>query len=94
VTELPCVTGLGLAVIAVCDGCLTTRVVDPLEPEKSVSPEYVPEIGSLPTGAAVELHEPVPFVNVAVHSGVGPVVNATDPVGVGTPEALVVTVAE
>jgi hypothetical protein len=59
-----------------------------------VSPEYVPEIVSLPTGAVVALHEPFPLDNVAVHSGVVPDLNVTDPVGVGNPEVLVVTVAE
>jgi hypothetical protein len=93
VTEAPSVTVLGFAAIEVDDGCLTTRVVEPVEPEKLVSPEYVPEIGSLPTGAAEELHEPLPFDNVAMHSVVGPVVKVTDPVGV-KPEALVVTLAE
>jgi hypothetical protein len=49
---------------------------------------------SVPTGAAEELHVMAPFDNGAVQSGVDPVENVTDPVGVGTPGALVVTVAE
>lgn len=59
-----------------------------------MSPEYAPEIVSVPSGAALELHVPLPFDNVAVQSVVAPVVNVTDPVGPGTPVALVVTVAE
>ena len=79
--------------MAVCDDALlTTRDVVPVDPAKSVSPEYAPEIVSLPTGAAEELHVPLPFNNVAVHSGVDPVVNVTDPVGV--PDPFGVTVAE
>jgi hypothetical protein len=55
----------------------------------------VPEIVSLPTGAAEELHDPVPPLdNGAVQSVVPPVETVTDPPGVGTPEAFVVTVAE
>lgn len=92
---MPAVTGLGLAPIAVCDGSSTTRLVVPLDPEKLLSPEYAPEIVSVPTGvAAVELHEPMPFDNVAVHSEVVPVVKVTIPVGVGSPGTLVVTVVE
>jgi hypothetical protein len=49
---------------------------------------------SVPTGAAEELHEPLPLDKVAVQSDVAPVVNVTDPVGVGKPETVVVTVAE
>jgi hypothetical protein len=52
----------------------------------------VPEIVSVPTGAAEELHEPVPFVNVAVQSGVDPAENVTEPLGV--PVAVDVTFAE
>ena len=51
-------------------------------------------IGSVPAGAAGELHVPLPFDSVAVQSGVDPVLNVTDPVGVGNPVTLVVTVAE
>jgi hypothetical protein len=94
VTEVPTVTGFGLASIDVAEGCSTARVVVPLDPPNSVSPEYAPETGSLPSGAAEELHEPLPFDSVAVHSGVDPVVNVTDPVGAGNPVTLVVTVAE
>ena len=50
---------------------------------------------SVPTGAVVALHEPMPLDNGGVvHSGVDPAVNVTVPVGVGSPETLVVTVAE
>jgi hypothetical protein len=85
---------LGLAPTAVCDDSSTTRVAIPVEPENAPSPEYAPEIVSVPIGAAEEVHEPLPFDSVAVQSGVDPVVNATDPVGVGKPVTLVVTVAE
>jgi hypothetical protein len=51
-------------------------------------------IVSLPTGATEEVQEAVPPDNVAIQSDVDPVVNVTVPVGVGTPVALVVTVAE
>jgi hypothetical protein len=61
----------------------------------TVSPEYVPEIVLLPAGAAEELHELVPALDkVAVHSDVAPVVNMTEPLGLGSPVPLVVTVAE
>ena len=93
-TRFPTVAGLGLAPIAVCEGSSTTRLAVPLDPEKLGSPEYAPEIVSVPNGATVELQEPLPFDNVAVHSGVDPVVKATDPVGVGNPVTLVVTMAE
>jgi hypothetical protein len=95
VTEVPTVTGLGVAPTAVCDGSSTTRLVVPVDPVKLGSPEYAPEIVSLPTGAEVALHEPLPLdVNVAVHSDVDPVVKVTVPVGVGSPGTLVVTVVE
>jgi hypothetical protein len=73
---------------------LTTRLVALVDPANTVSPEYVPEMVSVPTGAEEELQEPLPFDNVAVQSDVDPVVNVTDPVGVGNPVVLVVTVAE
>jgi hypothetical protein len=73
---------------------LTTREAVFDDPVNTPSPEYDPEIGSVPTGPAEDVHIPLPFDSVAVHSGVEPVVNVTDPVGVGTPVALVVTVAE
>jgi hypothetical protein len=95
VTDEPSATGLGLAPIELCDAAgLTTRLVVPVDPEKSVSPVYAPEIVSVPTGAVVALHEPLPLDNVAVQSDVNPAVNVTDPVGVGNPVVLVVTVAE
>lgn len=95
VTEVPTVTGPGLAPTEVCDGSLlTTRELVPDEPAKTSSPEYAPEIVSVPAGAAEELQEPLPFDRVATQSGVDPVVKVTVPVGVGTPVALVVTVAE
>jgi hypothetical protein len=94
VTEEPNATGFGLAPIEVCDAAgLTTRLVVPVDPEKSLSPEYAPEIVSLPTGAVVAVHEPLPLNNVAVQSDLSPAVNVTDPVGVGNPVVLVVTVA-
>jgi hypothetical protein len=94
VTEEPSATGLELAPIVVCDDAeLTTREVVPVEPANALSPEYNPETVSVPTGAAEELHHPLPSESVAVHSGVDPVVNVTEPVGVGTPVSLVVTVA-
>ncbi len=49
---------------------------------------------SVPSGAAEILQEPLPPDNVAVQSGVEPVENVTDPVGVGNPVPFVVTVAE
>lgn len=49
---------------------------------------------SVPSGAAEEVQVPVPLDSVAVHRVVAPVVKATVPVGVGTPVAVVVTVAE
>ena len=62
----------------------TTSEVVPIESVNTASPEYAPEIVSLPTGAAVELHDPVPsLANVATQSCVDPVENVTDPVGVG-----------
>lgn len=94
-TEAPCVTELGAAPTDVCDGVLVTpSVVVPVDPAKVKSPEYAPEIVSVPTGAADEVQVPVPFTKFAVHSVVVPVVNETDPVGVGFPLTLVVTVAE
>jgi hypothetical protein len=94
VTDEPSATGLGLAPIEVCDAAgFTSRLVVPVDPEKSTSPEYAPEIVSLPTGAVVALHEPLPLDNVAVQSDVAPEVNVTDPVGVGNPVVLAVTVA-
>jgi hypothetical protein len=95
VTETPTVTGLGLAPIEVCVGdreLSTRRLVVPLDPENTVSLEYVPEIVSVPTGAAEELQEPLPLDNVAVQSGVDPVEKVTDPLGV--PVTVDVTVAE
>jgi hypothetical protein len=73
---------------------LTTRAVVPLEAVKLVLPEYAPEIGSEPIGAAEEVHVPLPFDSVAVHSGVDPVVKVTDPVGAGNPVTAVVTDVE
>jgi hypothetical protein len=98
VTEVPTVTGLGLAPIDVCDGgggLFTTSVVVPVEPENWLSPEYVPEIVSVPTGEAEEeLHDPLPPDNVAVQSDTEPVENVTDPVGADNPVTVVDTVAE
>jgi hypothetical protein len=54
----------------------------------------MPVIVSVPTGATEELHVALPLDSVAVHSVVVPVVNVTEPVGVGCPLTLVVTVAE
>jgi hypothetical protein len=71
---------------------LTASAVVPLEPENTVSPEYVPEIVSVPIGAAEEVHEPLPLDNVAVQSGVDPAENVTEPLGV--PVTVDVTVAE
>jgi hypothetical protein len=84
VTEVPTVTGLRLPIV-VCDSALlTTSEVVPVEPVNTTSPEYAPEIVSLPTGAAGELHDPVPsLANVATQSCVDPVENVTDSVGVG-----------
>jgi hypothetical protein len=73
---------------------LTTRLVALVDPANTVSPEYVPEIVSVPIGAVEELHEPLPLDNVAVQSAVDPVENVTDPVGVGMPVTFVDTVAE
>ena len=87
--------GFGLAPIEVCVGdreLSTTKFVDPLDPENTVSPEYVPEIVSVPIGAAEELHDPLPLDNVAIQSDVDPVENVTVPLGV--PVAVDVTVAE
>jgi uncharacterized protein YaaQ len=95
VTEAPTVAGLGLAPIEVCVGdreLSTTRLVVPFDPENTVSPEYVPEIVSVPTGAAEELQEPLPLDSVATQSGVDPVEKVTDPLGV--PVTVDVTVAE
>jgi hypothetical protein len=87
---------VGVAPIEACEGALsTTRDDEPIEPENTALPEYVPVIVSLPTGAAAEVHEPLPLTDsVAVQSAVDPVVNATDPCGVGIPTTFVVTVAE
>jgi hypothetical protein len=101
VTVAPYVTGSpefvvpGTAVIDVSvegGGLMTRRVL--LDPENTLSPEYVPVIVTLPSGVSAELHDPVPFDSVAVHSGVEPAVNATAPVGVGIPATDVVTDAE
>jgi hypothetical protein len=74
---------------------LTTSGVVPVEPTNTVSPEYIPVIVSVPAGAAEEGHEAVPSLNnVAVQSGVDPLVNVTEPVGVGNPVPFDVTVAE
>jgi hypothetical protein len=73
---------------------VTVSVVVPVERPNTESPEYAPEIVSVAAGAAEELQEPLPFDNVAEHSGVDPAVNVTDPVGVGNPVTVVVTVAE
>src|SRR5580704_15207259 len=96
VTEAPTVTEVGLAPIEVWVGALlTTRLVVPVEPKNSVSPEYVPVMVSVPIGAAVEVQEPVPAPDsVATQSGVDPVENVTDPVGVGSPVTVDVTVTE
>jgi hypothetical protein len=96
VTDEPSATGLGLAPTEICEeALLTTSGVVPLEPTNTVSPEYVPAIVSVPTGAAAEGHEAVPSLNSdAVQSGVEPLVKVTVPVGVGSPVPLDVTVAE
>jgi hypothetical protein len=57
---------------------LTTSVVVPVEGDP-LPPEYVPKTRSLPSGAVVELHEPLPLESVAVHRDVDPVENVTDP---------------
>jgi hypothetical protein len=67
----------------------TVSVVVPVEADNPAPPEYVPKMRSVPSGAAEELHEPLPLNNVAVHSGVDPVEKVTDPLGVPP-----VTVAE
>jgi hypothetical protein len=79
----------------VCDDALlTTRGVVPVEPENTVLPAYVPVIVSFPTGAVEEVQEAVPLENVTVQSCVDPAENVNEPLGVGTPVAVVVTVAE
>ena len=94
VTAPPWVTALGAAPIDVCDGAwLTVSEVVPVELPNTASPEYIPEIVSVPTGAAAELQEPIPPDSGAVHSVVDPVENVTEPVGVG-PAPTGVTVAE
>lgn len=94
-TEDPSPAGVGFAPIDVWLGAVfTARLVVPVDPRKFASPEYTPEIVSVPTGAAEELQVPEPFDSVAVHRVVPPVVKATVPVGVGTAVAPVVTVAE
>jgi hypothetical protein len=72
---------------------LTTRVVVPVELENEPLPAYVPEIASLPAGAAEEVHDPLPLDNVAVQSDVDPVEKVTDPLR-ENPVILGVTVAE
>jgi hypothetical protein len=64
---------------------LTSSVVDPVEGDNPIWPEYVAKTKSVPTGAAGELQDPLPLANVAVHSDVDPVENVTEPVGVRTP---------
>jgi hypothetical protein len=49
---------------------------------------------SVPVGATEVSHVPLPPDKGAVQSGVDPVENVTDPVGVGKPVTFVVTVAE
>jgi hypothetical protein len=75
---------------------LTLRGGDvvPAEPANTLSPEYVPVIVSVPTAAAEEVHEPLPPDSVAVQSVVDPVVNLTEPVGMGSPVPTAVTAAE
>ena len=65
-----------------------------MDPANTPSPEYVPVIVSVPTGATEELHVPLPLDRVAVHKAVEPVVNVIEPLGVGRPVPFVVTVAE
>jgi hypothetical protein len=82
VTGDPIVTGLGLAVTDACVAAFEMlTVVDPVEADVPL-PEYVPKTRSVPTGAADELHEPMPPDSVAVHSAVDPVEKVTDPLGV------------
>ena len=81
----------------VCDGALfTVRGGDvvPVEPANTLSPEYVPVIVSMPTAAAEELQVPLPPDSIAVQSVVDPIVNVTEPVGMGGIAATGVTVAE
>lgn len=48
---------------------------------------------SVPTGAAEELHDPLPLDRIAVQSGVNPVEKVTDPLE-GNPVTFVITIAE
>ena len=60
-TDVPRVTGLGLAPMDVSlTGWVTSSVVDPVEAAVPL-PEYVPNTRSLPSGAADELHDPLPW---------------------------------
>jgi hypothetical protein len=72
---------------------VTVSVVDPVEADSPIPPEYVAKTVSVPMGAADELQEPLPLDSVAVHSDVEPVENVTDPVGVIMPP-VAATVAE
>lgn len=65
---------------------VTSSVVDPVEAAVPL-PEYVPNTRSLPSGAADELQDPLPLDNVAVHSGVDPVENVTEPLEAPVTEA-------
>jgi hypothetical protein len=65
----------------------------PEELVKLESPEYVPVTVSVPPGALVDEHEPLPPTRVATQSGLSPTANPTVPVGVPVPAAGV-TVAE
>jgi hypothetical protein len=68
---------------------VTVSDVVPVEADDPAPPEYVPKMRSVPSGAVAALQEAVPIDTVAIHSGVDPVENVTDPVGVPP-----VTVAE
>jgi hypothetical protein len=72
---------------------VTTSDVLPVDGAKVESPEYVAVTVSTPTGAAVELHEPVAvFAGVVaeprgmVHKGVAPTEMASEPVGTALAE--------
>lgn len=79
---------------------LTVSAALPVLVRKFESPEYVPVIVSLPTGALLAAHEPVLAfavvlaLSVAVHNWVVPTVKVTVPVGVPVdPLVASVTVA-
>ena len=92
-TVEPPVAGDGLADTVVdVDVPVTVSVVDPCDPSNGPDPPYEPDTVSAPTGAAVEVHEPLDVApeagaRVAEHKKFGPAPNWTLPEGAALPLA-------